>query len=105
MLMSHSKRCYRPKSSDGKIHYPEEQLTTMRGGLTVSLEDHPQESSQVKDRCNQCGQQLVEIDNRGERLVGCLTCNLWAAEGKESWVRLSEEDLRALHELRHKGSR
>ena len=31
------------------------------------------------ERCNQCGQELIEIDNRGERLVGCLTCNLWAA--------------------------
>jgi hypothetical protein len=57
------------------------------------------------ERCNHCGQELVEIDNRGERLAGCLTFNLWAAEGKERWVRLSEEDLRALHELRHKGSR
>ena len=30
------------------------------------------------DRCNNCGQALMEIDNRGERLMGCLTCNLWA---------------------------
>jgi hypothetical protein len=53
------------------------------------------------DRCNNCGQALMEIDNRGERLMGCLTCNLWApAEGKR-WTRLSEEDLRALHHLRH----
>jgi len=28
---------------------------------------------------NQCGQELIEIDNRGGRLVGCLTCNLWTA--------------------------
>jgi hypothetical protein len=56
-------------------------------------------------RCNQCDQELIEVDNRGERLVACLTCNLWAAEGKPEWVRLSEGDLRALHELRHKGSR
>jgi hypothetical protein len=25
--------------------------------------------------CNQCKQPLIEIDNRGERLKGCLTCN------------------------------
>jgi hypothetical protein len=55
--------------------------------------------------CKECGRELVEIDNRGERLIGCLTCNLWSAEGKERWVRLNEEDLRALHVLRHKGSR
>jgi hypothetical protein len=31
------------------------------------------------ERCNQCQQQpLIEIDNRGERLTGCLTRNLWA---------------------------
>jgi hypothetical protein len=52
-------------------------------------------------RCNQCQQALSEIDNHGERLVGCFTCNLWAdAEGKR-WKRLSEEDLRSLHRLRH----
>jgi hypothetical protein len=27
---------------------------------------------------NQCKQPLIEIDNRGERLKGCLTCNLWS---------------------------
>jgi hypothetical protein len=25
------------------------------------------------DRCHNCGQELIEIDNRGERLTGCLT--------------------------------
>jgi hypothetical protein len=43
------------------------------------------------------------VDNRGKRLTGCLTCNLWAVEG-EGWTRLSEEDLRALHQLRHGGT-
>ena len=28
--------------------------------------------------CHNCGQDLIEIDNRGERLTGCLSCNLWA---------------------------
>ena len=32
-------------------------------------------------RCNHCKQALIEIDNRGERLTGCLTCNLLAAAG------------------------
>ena len=52
------------------------------------------------DRCHNCDQELIEIDNRGQRLVGCLTCNLWAADGTEGWTRLSEEDLNALHWLR-----
>jgi hypothetical protein len=53
------------------------------------------------ERCNQCDQQLIDIDNRGERLFGCLTCNLWAATDEKGWIRLNEEDLRALHGLRH----
>ena len=33
------------------------------------------------------------------RFTGCMTCNIWwSAEGKK--IRLSEEDLRALHALR-----
>ena len=58
-----------------------------------------------KRRCNQCGQELIEIDNHDEHLTGCLTCNLWAADGSARWTRLNEEDLRALHQLRHGGSR
>ena len=54
-------------------------------------------------RCYNCGQELVEIDNRGQRLTGCLTCNLWTAGDAKGWTRLSEEDLRALHPLRHGG--
>jgi hypothetical protein len=49
--------------------------------------------------CNQCKQPLIEIDNRGERLKGCLTCNLWSTVDRKLWKRLSEEDLRALHAL------
>jgi hypothetical protein len=54
-------------------------------------------------RCNQCKQALTEIDNGGERLTGCLTCNLWATADGKRWKRMSEEDLRALHQLRHYG--
>ena len=64
----------------------------------------PSESDKAQ-RCNQCGQEFVEIDNRGERLVGCLTCNLWAALGSTRWIRLNEEEMRALHQLRHGRSR
>jgi hypothetical protein len=57
------------------------------------------------ERCNQCGQDLIAIDSSGQRLTGCLTCNLWApAEGKR-WTRLSEEDLRVLYLLRHASRR
>jgi hypothetical protein len=53
------------------------------------------------ERCNQCDTEFIEIDNRGQRLVGCLTCNLWAAPEAKRWTRLNEEDLRSLHGLRH----
>ncbi len=55
------------------------------------------------ERCHNCGQELVEIDNRGQRLTGCITCNLWTADDAKGWTRLSEEDLRALHQLRDGG--
>jgi hypothetical protein len=64
----------------------------------------PPADAEKAARCNQCGQKLIEIDNRGERLVGCLTCNLWTAADSKRWIRLNEEDLRALHQLRHGGS-
>ena len=41
--------------------------------------------------CSHCGRPLIEIDNRGERLTGCLACNLWAATGARGWKRLSEK--------------
>ena len=47
----------------------------------------------------QCKQPLIEIDNRGKRLKGCLTCNLWSTADGKRWKRLSEEDLRAFHQL------
>ena len=30
------------------------------------------------ERCHNCGQELVEIDNRGERLIGVFTCITYA---------------------------
>jgi hypothetical protein len=45
------------------------------------------------NRCNNCGQGLIEIDNRGERLIGCLTCNLWSPPDGKRWTRLYDEDL------------
>jgi len=51
--------------------------------------------------CTECKQLLVEIDSRGKHLSGCMNCNIWwSADGKK--VRLSEQDLAALHALRRK---
>jgi hypothetical protein len=53
----------------------------------------------MADPCRECKQPLVEIDNRRRHLTGCMVCNIWwSADGVK--VRLSEEDLRALHLIR-----
>jgi hypothetical protein len=52
--------------------------------------------------CFDCKRPLVEIDNRGERLTGCMTCNLWR-DSEGNVVKLSVEDLAALQALRKKG--
>jgi hypothetical protein len=49
--------------------------------------------------CRECKQPLVEIDDRGIHLTGCMTCNVWWSRDGEK-VRLSEEDLRALYAMR-----
>jgi len=51
-----------------------------------------------RERC-QCGEELINIDNRGEHFTGCLYCNRWEPIAKRS-MRLSEDDLRALR-LQH----
>ena len=53
------------------------------------------------DQCNHCQQELIGIDNRGERLTGCLSCNLWSASGEKLWIELSSVDVaHALQKLR-----
>jgi hypothetical protein len=49
--------------------------------------------------CPECKQQLVEIVNRGHRLRGCLTCNIWRSLRGGGAVKLSVEDLQALQQL------
>ena len=56
------------------------------------------------DDCLECKQPLVEIDNGGERLTGCIACNIWWSDDDKK-VRLSEEDLHALQTLFHGGFR
>jgi hypothetical protein len=43
-----------------------------------------------------CGKELIDINSRGEILTGCSRCNVWWQPNKPP-VRLSEEDLLALH--------
>ena len=54
----------------------------------------------AKSLCFECKRPLVEIDNRGQRLHGCKTCNIWWSLTGGGAVKLSVEDLGALHALR-----
>src|SRR5262249_43196313 len=52
--------------------------------------------------CTECKQPLIMVDNRGQWLRGCGTCNIWdTPEGAR--VKLSVEDLHALGNRRSPG--
>jgi len=53
----------------------------------------------MSDTCTECKQPLIMLDNRGEWLRGCGTCNEWR-DSEGNAVKLSVEDLTALHALR-----
>ena len=54
----------------------------------------------AKSLCFECKRPLVEIDNRGHRLYGCMTCNIWWSLTGSGAIKLSVEDLAALHAIR-----
>jgi hypothetical protein len=91
----------------GKVHYTEEQLTAMHRGLTV--EQYRLKTIRKWGRVDRPLQSVwprTGRDRQSRRALNrLLDLQSWAADGTERWVRLNEEDLRALHELRHKGSR
>ena len=43
--------------------------------------------------CFQCIRPLIEIDHYGERLTGCLECNVWRGSKRAFIVELSVEDI------------
>jgi hypothetical protein len=80
----------------------ERKLTGAKGDTEAKARKNAERAVMDADRitcCNQCKQPLIEIDNGGERLKGCLTCNLWSTVDRKLWKRLSKEDLRALYAL------
>ena len=56
-------------------------------------------------QCDRCGERLIEIDRRGERLTGCVECNRWSSNRSAFVVELSLEDFEALLGLETKGFR
>jgi hypothetical protein len=59
----------------------ERKVTGGKGDTEAKARKNAERAVMDADRitcCNQCKQPLIEIDNRVERLKGCLTCNLWS---------------------------
>ncbi len=48
--------------------------------------------------CDRCEHPLIEIDHYGERLTGCLDCNVWNGSKSAYVMELSVEDVAALRE-------
>ena len=60
---------------------------------------------EVVSYCFECRRPLVEIDNRDHRLYGCMTCNIWWSLTGSGAIKLSVEDLAALHAPRKRDMR
>jgi hypothetical protein len=52
--------------------------------------------SSERAKCPQCNLPLIKLDAYGERLSGCVGCNLWQDVTTGKSRRLDEEDLIAL---------
>ena len=50
--------------------------------------------------CQRCGAPLIEIEHHGDRLTGCLACNLWQGTKAAFIVELEVEDWEALGKLK-----
>lgn len=51
-------------------------------------------------RCDRCDAALIEVDHYGERLTGCLECNIWWGSKRAFITELSVEDVAALRRLK-----
>ena len=50
--------------------------------------------------CDHCGSPLIQIDHDGDRLTGCVVCNVWRGDKNAFIVELAVEDWEALGKLR-----
>ena len=50
--------------------------------------------------CDRCKERLIEIDHYGERLTGCLECNVWWGSKRAFIIELSVEDFEGLRRLK-----
>jgi len=54
----------------------------------------------MQGKCKRCSDTLIEIEDRGTRLIGCLACNDWRSLDGLRRVKLAEDDVGALRKLR-----
>ena len=54
----------------------------------------------MQGKCKRCSGTLIEIEDRGTRLIGCLDCNDWRSTDGLRRVKLADDDVGALRELR-----
>jgi len=50
--------------------------------------------------CDHCDSPLIQIDHYGDRLTGCIACNVWQGDKGAFIVELAVEDWEALGKLR-----
>jgi hypothetical protein len=54
----------------------------------------------MRGKCKRCSGVLIEIDDQGTQLRGCLACNDWHSTDGLRRVKLAEEDVEALRSMR-----
>ena len=54
----------------------------------------------MSESCGRCGSALIQIEHCGDRLTGCLACNLWRGDKDAFIVELEVEDWEALGKLK-----
>lgn len=54
----------------------------------------------MQGKCKRCSGTLIEIEDSGTRLIGCLDCNDWRSIDGLRRVKLADDDVGALRKLR-----
>ena len=54
----------------------------------------------MQGKCKRCSDTLIEIEDHGTRLIGCLDCNDWRSIDGLRRVKLADDDVGALRKLR-----
>ena len=52
--------------------------------MTLSEQAAALDTAETADDCRECKQPLTELDNGGQYLRGCLTCNIWWTDTQRS---------------------